>query len=284
MTFNRIQAKREAKAAVARSRYQACLVAAIYLLATGVLSELAGLVVTNPMAAAEQYLMTWAESGGSTLNIQELIATAVYSAGPVGFFISVLLALYQMVMRAGFVLYIMRLVRGENCRGRDLLEGFPLAPQIIAQQLLIFLFSLLWSALATAVLSLAGVLLFLTGSQLLITLFYILFLIAVVVFSIWVQYRYVLSLYFLLDHPNQGVLSAIRSSVGAMKGWKVELLVLDLSMLGWSLLSLVTMGIAGVWVLPYTQSVMVNFYDFVTGRRAARSDSAVPLDQGTGNF
>lgn len=282
MTFNRIQAKQDAKAAVARSRCQACIVTAIYLLVTNGVSALAGLFVTNPMQTADQYLETWIQAGGGELDLMELIATAVSSAGPTGVFVSVLLALYGMVMRAGFVIYTMRLSRGEDGSFRDLFEGFQLAPQLIAQQLLITLFTFLWTALALFAFSLAGVAVLLTGSQLLMALFYIGYLFAAVPFFIWVQYRYVLALYFFLDDPNQSVLQSIRSSVTTMKGWKIELLVLDLSMLGWTLLSLVTMGIASVWVMPYTQSVMVNFYDFVTGRRSAWSDSAVPLDEGTG--
>lgn len=282
MTFNRIQAKEDAKAAVARSRYQACLVTAIYLLATNVVSSMAGAVVTNPMQVADQYLNAWAQAGGGTLDIQELIAHVFYSAGPVGIFVSVLLALYELVMRAGLVIYIMRVVRGEDSQYRTLLEGFQLAPQIIAQQLLVVLFSFFWFFPAALICSLAGVVVILTGSQLLLALFYILSLLALVAFSLWVQYRYALALYFLLDNPNQSILQSIRNSVVTMKGWKIELFVLQLSMLGWTLLSLVTMGIADVWVMPYTQGVTVNFYDFITGRRAAWSSDAAPLDEGTG--
>lgn len=47
-----------------------------------------------------------------------------------------------------------------------------------------------------------------------------------------------------------GSLEAISRSKQAMRGWKGSLFVLDLSFLGWILLTPFTLGILGLWLNP----------------------------------
>ena len=53
----------------------------------------------------------------------------------------------------------------------------------------------------------------------------------------------------------------------AMRGWKMELFTLDLSFFGRYLLTGLTFGIMGVWVLPYQSVTEANFYDCITAER-----------------
>ena len=59
---------------------------------------------------------------------------------------------------------------------------------------------------------------------------------------------------------NMGVLASIRESKQTMHGLKGALFVMDLSFLGWGLLSLFTFGIVGLWAIPYMWATEVNFY------------------------
>lgn len=67
------------------------------------------------------------------------------------------------------------------------------------------------------------------------------------------SYRYRLALYFMLDHPDWGVMECIRQSKQTMKGWKWPLFVMDLSFLGWMILELLTFGILSLWVSPISR-------------------------------
>lgn len=46
-----------------------------------------------------------------------------------------------------------------------------------------------------------------------------------------------------------------------MKGHKWELFVLSLSFIGWYLLVALTCGILSLWIVPYVNVVMANYYD-----------------------
>lgn len=58
-----------------------------------------------------------------------------------------------------------------------------------------------------------------------------------------------------------GFLEAITQSCELMDGHKWELFVMQLSFLGWALLVVVTAGIAGIWVLPYSTLSFANYYN-----------------------
>lgn len=71
-------------------------------------------------------------------------------------------------------------------------------------------------------------------------------------------YRYRQALYLLIDNPEFGILECLRRSSQMMVGRKWELFVLDLSFLGWYLLTIIPGAI--VWVRPYTCLTYTNYY------------------------
>jgi uncharacterized membrane protein len=46
-----------------------------------------------------------------------------------------------------------------------------------------------------------------------------------------------------------------------MQGRKMKLFLLDLSFIGWILLSILTLGIGLLWLLPYIYSARAAFYE-----------------------
>lgn len=64
-------------------------------------------------------------------------------------------------------------------------------------------------------------------------------------------YRYRFAFYNLCSDPEMGVMEALRLSCQQTRGCKWSLFVLDLSFLGWGLLSVLTAGILNIWLLPY---------------------------------
>lgn len=56
---------------------------------------------------------------------------------------------------------------------------------------------------------------------------------------------------------------AIEKSKTMMEGHKMDYFILLLSFIGWILLFTVTLGIAGIYVIPYMQATIVNFYNSI---------------------
>ncbi|MBU3207705.1 DUF975 family protein [Clostridium algidicarnis] len=65
----------------------------------------------------------------------------------------------------------------------------------------------------------------------------------------------------MVDNPNIGAIEALSMSRGYMKGNLMRLLFLQLSFIGWSLLSILSVGIGFIWLQPYYQLSTINFYD-----------------------
>ena len=78
-------------------------------------------------------------------------------------------------------------------------------------------------------------------------------------------YSYAMTPFILADHPELTAGEAITASRKLMDGHKGELFVLGLSFFGWSLLSIITLGIAGLWVTPYINAAYAAFYRRLTG-------------------
>ncbi|MBQ8254533.1 MAG: DUF975 family protein [Clostridia bacterium] len=66
--------------------------------------------------------------------------------------------------------------------------------------------------------------------------------------------------YIIAENPNMPAMEALRQSERMMKGRKTEYFVLNLSFIGWALLAIPTLGLLYIWLEPYMQMTMINFY------------------------
>ena len=126
--------------------------------------------------------------------------------GFLGTFISIMTGLLASVLGAGFVLYCMAIRRGERAEYLTLFDGFSFVGKIICLEIVEFFFIFLWSLLFIIPGFIAG-------------------------------YRYSFALYNLCENPGIGVMEALDMSKRQTLGYKSQLFTLDLSYLGWSLLS-----------------------------------------------
>ena len=69
--------------------------------------------------------------------------------------------------------------------------------------------------------------------------------------------------YILEDNPELGAVDAIHRSRMMMRGHKFDLFWLYLSFIGWFLLSLLTLGIGFLWLVPYMETAQAAFYEEV---------------------
>ena len=72
---------------------------------------------------------------------------------------------------------------------------------------------------------------------------------------------YRLSYYILAEHPEYSLQDARRASIKLMMGHEWRLLRLVLSFAGWTILSVLTLGVLGCWVAPYRAAAMAAFYE-----------------------
>lgn len=73
-------------------------------------------------------------------------------------------------------------------------------------------------------------------------------------------YSYSMCFYILADNPDIGIREALNESKRITQGYKMDLFILDLSFLGWGILSVLTLGIGFFWLVPYMQVTMGNVY------------------------
>ena len=260
--FNRIEAKMQAKASMRQAFPSPILVALVYLLLTAGLAWLLNWVLFDPLSILMDDILA-----GYTLEESLAYMVEEYSGGLITVLaVQMLLSIYRTIMGFGYTSYALRLARNEGPGYVNLFDGFAKFLRVLWMNILIGIFAALW------------VVLFLTPAIILVVVaaasrfmspfvlaLYWLLIIGAIVAGMIVRLRYRLAPYFLLDDPSCTAREAIRRSKRAMKGWKMELFILDLSFIGWELLVSFTMGILAVWVLPYQNATEANFYDCVTG-------------------
>ena len=80
-------------------------------------------------------------------------------------------------------------------------------------------------------------------------------------------YSYSMSLYILAENKGKSARACIRESMMMTEGYKMDLFVLDLSFIGWLLLTAITFGLAGIWVGPYMNATRTNAYRFLKAKQ-----------------
>ena len=98
------------------------------------------------------------------------------------------------------------------------------------------------------------------GLNILITLAVLAGTLLFIVPGVIVSLMFSQAFYILSEDPSKSITQCINESVNLMSGHKWELFYLNLTFIGWWLLSLVTLGIAALWVAPYQKLTVANFY------------------------
>ena len=130
----------------------------------------------------------------------------------------------------GLLVYFLRLIREEDISYGRLFDGFSQYGRILWAELLKGIYTMLWMLL-----------LFIPG--------------------IIKEYSYAMTEFILKDHPEMSGEQAICESMRLMQGHKMQLFLLDLSMIGWAILSLLTAGIGFLFLYPYIYSAHAHFYE-----------------------
>lgn len=93
------------------------------------------------------------------------------------------------------------------------------------------------------------------------------------------SYSYSMSFFILADHPEYSWSQAHKASIEMMKGKKWKLFCLQFSFIGWILLSCLTFGILLLWVAPYYNLAMANFYNENKPKEAVAAEEPAKVEQ-----
>ena len=225
--LNRIELKRGAKVITKSARVSAYQMTLLYL------------VIQFALSLADNYVSaddgTWVQIGDMQFQVQSLFHHAAFPT-PVVVFVSVLVWLLGCVLDAGYIQYHQGVRRDEEMPITSLFDGFGFVGKIVLLNLVMAVFVALWSML-------------------------------LIVPGIIAAYRYRFALYNLCENPELGVMDALNMSKQQTRGYKLDLFVLDVTFLGWSLLCVLTAGILSIWITPYIQQTDLGYFDAIKAEK-----------------
>lgn len=99
------------------------------------------------------------------------------------------------------------------------------------------------------------------GVTLVASIFSFLGMLLFIIPGIIIALSYSMVYFVIVDNPELGVMDALRKSKKIMNGHKWEYVVLNLSFIGWYILSYFTFGILLLWLAPYIMVTTANFYN-----------------------
>lgn len=134
------------------------------------------------------------------------------------------------VVSAGVSFFFLRIYRGENPEFASMFDSFKNYGHVLGGSLWQLLWTTLW--------------------------------LFVPVMGIIKSIAYSMTPYILMDQPEIGAKDALKVSMAMTEGHKWEIFVLELSFIGWLVLTAFTGGLLGVfYVVPYMNTTMAAYYD-----------------------
>ena len=222
-------------------------------------------------------LLRQAASGELVESIMAGEETAIASEGASGFGAFLVMAMEMMmaVLSLGYTLYCLRISRHVKASVGDVFDAFgyflrAVVLRVMKSLVLLMIglvFALALSFLLTAVIIVSILVLYNapeeTPEMLLAVMnapwFLPLSAALTYIPIIAASYFYRLAEFFMLDNPGMSAIQSLSMSRMAMRGRKWQLFKLDLSFLGWVILSAVPF--VALWVQPYITVTMANLYN-----------------------
>lgn len=96
-------------------------------------------------------------------------------------------------------------------------------------------------------------------------LYVVLWMLLFIVPGIIKSYSYAMTEYIMNDNPELERNAAIEASMRMMEGHKMRLFLLDLSFIGWAILSILTFGLGFILLNPYINAAHAEFYEDLKG-------------------
>ena len=242
MTIDRTALKQDARLSMRDHRPSVYLVALVFLILIWVLDSLSvrlaypGMTVQDIVQSRlnQQAVMQEVIETGDFESFYRSYGRLEPEMGTGARLIDLAIGIMNLMLTTGFVLFCLNVSRGAPAGLGSLFDSFGIFFRILWLHIVISVLVFLWSLL-------------------------------LVVPGIVAGYRYSQAVYILLDDPGKGALQCIRESGEMMRGHKWQLFVLQLSFIGWAILSLIP--VVGIYTEPYFRTTYANFYRAVSGER-----------------
>lgn len=269
--MNRREIKITAKEAAKQAGKAAKLVTLVFLLIQ---------LGLNGLQLLTNFLTSRTSGGGS---ISDALAADTRNKAIV-YIIMVIVGIVGVLLSIGYTRIALQVHRREPVPMESLLEGFQIPGRAIGLRLLRALLMLMWTY---AILIPAIILLSIpitpldrmTESDTWFVMYLVVLLIVAVAVSTAVSYRYWGATFILLDHPDYTVRECIRAATEMTRGHRMELFLLDLSLLPWNLLCILTAGILYIWKMPYIAAVYAGAYEELDRQYQQKKERARELRQ-----
>ncbi|MFE1242798.1 DUF975 family protein [Fictibacillus sp. NPDC058756] len=99
------------------------------------------------------------------------------------------------------------------------------------------------------------------GTYLLMMVYMFLWFLLLIIPGVIKAFAYSQTYFVLKDNPDIGINAAITRSRKLMYGYKWKYFLLQLSFIGWIILSLITVGVGFIWLSPYLSASNAAFYN-----------------------
>ena len=174
---------------------------------------------------------------------------------------SFIIELLLSILSVGPVTILLDMSRGSDGQIADLLNAFRHQPdRIIVSQLIISILSTVIFLPAIIVLTLSSV--FYTAFGIIIGS---LLLFAAVIGTVLIRLDFALVTPLYIDNPQTSALDLLRESRNLMHGNRLRYFVLELSFIPIMLLAVVACFVGLLWVIPYAQMTLLEFYRELVG-------------------
>jgi len=154
------------------------------------------------------------------------------------------LMLMMPVVQVGFMSYCLKVARDSDGDFKDIMDGFLFFGKVMLITIITTFLRILWTLL-------------------------------LIFPGIVASYRYRQAYYILLDDPDKSALQCIQESAKMMRGYKLDLFLLDLSFLGWFILDFIVViiipapiaiPIVSIWLTPYMGLTRAAYYNRLLDR------------------
>lgn len=107
------------------------------------------------------------------------------------------------------------------------------------------------------------------------TIYIFLWTLLLIIPGIIKSYSYALTPYILVEHPEMSANEAIEESMRLMDGHKFDLFYLQLSFIGWAILSILSLGLGCFWLIPYQMTAQAAFYRDIKNEAMPLQDNVI---------
>ena len=239
--MNSVLLKAKAQDIIRNSNPKVIRVAIVFLCISLVFSVLSSYLMGSVFTQKDIEQITAHIESGNTEYAIEYMMDKMPPAG--SRLVDLLIQFVMSIVSIGFIIFILNTIRNNAPCFGNLMDGFGFPFRIIFLNLLEGALIALWSIL-------------------------------LIVPGIVAAYKYRMARYLLIDHPEYSVIQCIKESKRMMAGRKWDLFLLDMSFLGWAMLSVFPLigWLVQIWTTPYFATTYALYYEQLAGHYDASTD------------